>query len=200
MRIFHLTACAVVSACLSLPLSAQSPSPPPPLQVAPPAVTAATEMPLPAMRFVGTLAGDEIYNLVKAAPRFAKLDREQVGSPIALVVTHNFETSAGGKAGGLLSAVLAGSTLGLIPLVINGDLVVTYEFQVNGVAVTSRSYQKNYTQAQNLLAKDATYGLGKEGLAWARATVDQFLTDTRDDPKLAALVAEYQFYFASPAR
>lgn len=162
---------------------------------APPASTV-----LPAMRFVGSLAGDEVYKLVKAAPRFAKLDREQIGSPIALVVTHNFETSAGGKAGGLLSAVLTGSTLGLIPLVINGDLVVTYEIQVNGVTVSSRTYQKNYTQAQNLLAKDATYGLGKEGLAWARSTAEQFVADIATDAKLAELVAEYQFYFPATAR
>jgi hypothetical protein len=136
--------------------------------------------------------------LIKAAPRFAKLDREQVGSPIALVVTHNFETSAGGKAGGLLSAVLAGSTLGLIPLVINGDLAVTYEFQVNGVTISSRTYQKNYTQAQNLLAKDATYGLGKDGLAWARSTAEQFLAASATDEKLAELVTEYRYYFPRP--
>lgn len=179
---------------------------PPPAPVATPVAmaapaSAATTGPtaFPALQYSGTVAGDELYTAIKANPRFAKLDKELVGSPITLRVTQSFALSAGGKATGLASAILAGSTLGLLPLVTNGDLVITYEMVVNGTVLSTYAYQKNFTRSQNIYSTDTTYGLGKEGLAWTRTTADQFLADAAKDPKLEGLIAEYQFYFGVPA-
>lgn len=156
--------------------------------------------PLPPLQYAGTVAGDELYLAMKANPRFARLDKEQIGSPIGLRVTYSFALTAGGKAGGLASAILAGGTLGLLPMVTNGDLVITYEMMANGTVLTSYADQKNFTRSQNIYATDTTYGLGKEGLAWTKTTVDQFLAGAAKDAKLVGLVAEYQFYFGNPPK
>lgn len=154
----------------------------------------------PPLQYAGTVAGDELYTLIKANPRFAKLDKELVGSPVSLRVTQSFALSSGGKATGLASAILAGGTLGLLPVVTNGDLVITYEMVVNGTVLSTYAYQKNFTRSQNIYSTDTTYGLGKDGLAWTRTTVEQFLADAAKDPKLDALLAEYQFYFGTAAK
>lgn len=169
----------------------QTVAPPPPAAVAPRA--------LPPMRWFGTVAGDELYNLVKADPRFAQINAELIGSPVLLRVSHSFEATSGGKAAGLASAILAGSTLGLLPVVMNNDLVITYEIVVNGTTLSTYDYRKNFTRSVNIYAKDDTYGLGKEGLAWAKSTAAEFLAAVRNDAKLAELVAEYEFYFPRPA-
>lgn len=163
----------------------------------PPAATAPRA--LPPMRWFGTVAGEELYKLVKADARFAQINSELIGSPVLLRVSHSFEATSGGKAAGLASAILAGSTLGLLPVVMNNDLIINYELVVNGTTLSTYTYRKNFTRSVNIYAKDETYGLGKEGLAWAKSTVAEFLAAARDDAKLAELVAEYEFYFpASP--
>jgi hypothetical protein len=168
-----------------------APPPPPPVAAAPRA--------LPPMRWFGTVAGEELYKLVKADARFAQLNSELIGSPVLLRVSHSFEATSGGKAAGLASAILAGSTLGLLPVVMNNDLIINYELVVNGTTLSTYTYRKNFTRSVNIYAKDETYGLGKEGLAWAKSTVAEFLAAVRDDAKLAELVAEYEFYFPMPA-
>ena len=80
----------------------------------------------------------------------------------------------------------------------NNDLVITYEVLVNGTVLRSFAYQRNFTRAVNIWANDTTYGLGKDGLAWAKETAAQFLVEVGKDPKIEGLVAEYAFYF-SPA-
>ena len=138
---------------------------------------------LPPSRFYGTVAGDELFNLIKADTRYSKLDKDLVGSPILLRVTNSFEMSSGGRATGMASAILAGGSLGLLPLVTNGDQVITYEVVVNSTPLMIYTYRKNFTRSTNIWAKDTTYGLGKDGLAWAKGTVAQFLTDTASDQK-----------------
>ncbi|MBP6513633.1 MAG: hypothetical protein KA224_00515 [Steroidobacteraceae bacterium] len=185
----------------------QVPAEPAPATVAAP-VTVVVPAPVPApaasvlppVRYAGTVAGDELFNLIQANPRFAKLSKDLPGSPLMLRVTHSFEMTAGGKAAGLTSAILAGSTLGLLPVVTNNDVAITYEFVVNGVPLSTWVYRRNFTRSQNIFATDTTYGLGKEGLAWARSTVNEFLAAAAGDAALAALVEEYGFYFpAKPA-
>lgn len=170
-----------------------------PTAAAVPATAADPNRPLPPMRWFGTVAGEELYKLVKGDPRFAQINAELIGSPVLLRVSHSFEATSGGKAAGLASAILAGSTLGLLPVVMNNDLVITYEFVVNGTTLSTYSYRKNFTRSVNIYAKDDTYGLGKEGLAWAKSTVAEFLAAARNDAKLADLVAEYEFYFLRSA-
>lgn len=165
--------------------------------VADTASVAAGAILLPPLRFNGSVAGDELYARLKQEPRYMKLDRELVGSPIELRVTQASEATAGGKAAGLASAIFAGSTLGLLPVVTNADLVITYAYTVNGTEVASWSYRKNFTRSQNIYAEDKSYGLGAEALAWVKTTADQFLADSRTDLKLAELVREYEFYFGA---
>ena len=177
-----------------LPLATAQDAPVIQTVVAPPPA-ASGPRPLPPMRWFGTVAGEELYKLVKADPRFTQLNSELIGSPVLLRVSHSFEATSGGKAAGLASAILAGSTLGLLPVVMNNDLIINYELVVNGTTLSTYTYRKNFTRSVNIYAKDETYGLGKEGLAWAKSTVGEFLTAVRDDGKLAELVAEYEFYF-----
>ena len=156
----------------------------------------ADDSPLPVIGYVGSLEDSDMYDLIKVEPMFAKLNKDVPGSPIVLRVTHSLEPTSGGKAAGLASAIFAGSTLGLLPVVINQDLVVYYDIIVNGTVLSTYTYRKNFTRSVNIWAKDTTHGLGDAGLAWVKGTVRAFAAGARQDPKLAELVGEYEFYFA----
>ena len=169
--------------------------------LAPASAAPATPVPasaLPAMSFHGSIADAELFDLVKKSDMFARLDKELYGSPISLRVMHTLQPTAGGKAAGLLSAVLTGGTLGLIPAVTSNSLVVTYEVRVHGRELVSYSYQRVFTRAVNIWAKDETYGLGKDGLEWLKSTAGEFTVAAYGDPKLAALKSEYERYFSAP--
>jgi hypothetical protein len=195
-----------------LPVAAQS-SPaviempaPPPAPPAPPAsatTDASAPVPadaLPAMHFVSSLAEDELFKLFKAqSPAYAALDDELYGSPLKLVVTHTSRPTAGGQAAGLLSAVISGSTLGIIPMVTNDQLVVRYEVLLNGKVVTSYSFERTATRAINIWGGGGDYGLGKAGLEWVKSTAGEAAAKIAVDPALAALKRELDFYFAPTA-
>src|SRR5260370_41354855 len=72
--------------------------------------------------FVSSVASDELFTALKANPTFGQLDKESIGSPIVLLVTHSLRPTAAGKATGLLSAISSGATLGLLPLVTNNGV------------------------------------------------------------------------------
>jgi hypothetical protein len=192
--------------CASLAFSAITcaAEPAPTSVVAPaPATTTAAPAParagaLPAMSFYGSIANDELFDLLKKSDQFALLDKELFGSPLNLRVMHTLQPTAGGKATGLLSAIFTGGTLGLIPAVTNNSLVVTYEVRVHGRELVSYSYQRTFTRAVNIWAKDETHGLGKEGLEWLKSTATEFTTAAASDAKLASLKKEYERYFGAP--
>ena len=98
----------------------------------------------------------------------------------------------------MLSAIFTGGTLGLIPAVTNNSLMVTYEVRVHGRELVSYSYQRTFTRAVNIWAKDETHGLGKEGLEWLKGTAQEFTTAAASDAKLASLKKEYERYFGAP--
>jgi hypothetical protein len=152
---------------------------------------------LPAMSFYGSIASDELFDIIKKSDQFARLDKELFGSPLHLRVMHTLQPTTGGKATGLLSAILTGGTLGLLPAVTNNSLMVTYEVRVHGRELVSYSYQHTFTRAFNIWAKDDTHGLGKEGMEWLRSTAGEFVTAASTDPKLAALKKEYERYFGA---
>ena len=190
--------------CASLALSALAYGvEPAPTSVAAPAHVPPTraEAPasaLPAMSFYGSIADDELFDLVKKSDQFARLDKELIGSPLQLRVMHTLQPTASGKATGLLSAIFTGGTLGLIPAVTNNSLMVTYEVRVHGRELVSYSFQRTFTRAVNVWAKDETHGLGKEGLEWLKSTATEFTTAAATDPKLASLKKEYERYFGAP--
>lgn len=150
---------------------------------------------LPAMNFYSSIAGQELFDLVRRAPQFALLDRELLGSPISLSITHSLQPTAGGKAAGLLSAIWAGGTLGLLPAVTSNSLVIRYEVRVHGREYVTYSYQRIFTRAVNIWAKDDTYGLGKDGLEWLRSTAAEFTAAVATDVKLSELRRDYVRYF-----
>lgn len=151
---------------------------------------------LPAMIFLSSLAEDELFKIFKAQPGYAALDKELYGSPLKLIVTHTSRPTAGGQAAGLLSAVLSGSTLGLLPVVTSERLVIRYEVMLNGKAVASCSFERTSTRAINIWAAgDADAGLGKDGMAWLKSTAAEAAVKLAADPGLAALQQEIRFYF-----
>ena len=165
------------------------------------AAWADTQSALPPMHYLSSVARDELFTALKATATFGQLDKEAVGSPIVLLVSHSLRPTAAGKATGLLSAITTGVTLGLLPVVTNNSLVVTYSIRVNGKDVTTYSYERTFTRAINIWANknDTTHGLGKEGLEWVESTAADFAKDASQDAKLAELKHEYDFYFGAQA-
>ena len=191
-----LNVCLLVAALVSAQAFAADPVLPatPPVAASTPAIPPSA---LPAMSFYGSIASDELFDLLKKSDQFARLDKELFGSPLHLRVMHSLQPTTGGKATGMLSAILTGGTLGLLPAVTNNSLMVTYEVRVHGRELVSYSYQRTFTRAFNIWSKDETHGLGKEGMEWLRSTAGQFLTAASADPKLAALKKEYERYFGA---
>jgi hypothetical protein len=150
------------------------------------------------MSFYGSIASNELFELIKQSDQFTRIDKELFGSPLHLRVMHTLQPTASGKATGLLSAILTGGTLGLLPAVTNNSLMVTYEVRVHGRELASYSYQRTFTRAVNIWATDETYGLGKDGLLWLKSTAAEFTAAAAGDPKLAELKKEYERYFGAP--
>lgn len=169
-----------------------------PTTAAPATTTTAAASALPAMYFLSSVAQDELFTALKADPNFAALDKELVGSPLTLVVTHTVRPTPGGQAAGLLTAVLAGSTLGLIPLVSNERLVIKYEVRLNGRSVASHSFERTATRAQNMWSGAAAgEGLGKAGLEWVKSTAAEAAVKIAKDPAILAVRQDMDFYFPS---
>lgn len=197
---------SILALCLSFAPPAFA-AEPPAAPAAPPAPPAPVSVPvledvapsLPPMHFVSSLAENELYALFKASRGFSTLDDELYGSPLKLVVTHTSRPTAGGQAAGLLSAVISGGTLGIIPMVTNDHLVVRYEVMLNGKTVTSYSFERTATRAINIWGGGGDYGLGKAGLEWVKSTATEAAGKLANDPALAALQREIAFYFPETA-
>ncbi len=200
----------VICLILSFTASAAEPVLPPGPAPANDAPTAALAVPaasvakaapsLPPMDFLSSVANDELYAVFKAVPAFSSLDDELVGSPLTLMVTHTNRPTAGGQAAGLLSAVLSGSTLGIIPIVSNEHLVVRYEVLLNGKTLTSYSFEKTSTRAINLWGGAGAYGgLGKGAFDWVKSTAIEAAAKLAVDPALIAVRNEIDFYFPEQA-
>ena len=151
---------------------------------------------LPTLRFTADVVASEFYDQIQRAPQFQKMSREAVGSPLELRVYHTWRINRGSaEATGLLAA----ATLGIVPMVSSGEHTIVYELLVNGAPVSAYKYSKSLTHAHNLWSgADTTHGLGKDGVEWAKSTVALFLKDAADDAKLAALAAEFDYYFSPP--
>ena len=151
---------------------------------------------LPALRFSGDAVGSGFYDQIQRAPQFQKMSREALGSPIELRVYHTYRINRGSAT---TTGLLAAATLGIFPEVSSGEHTIVYEVLVNGVLLSSYKYSKVLTHARSLWTTDTTHGMGKDGMQWATSTVDLFLKDAAADPKLAALAAEFDYYFG-PAK
>jgi len=188
---------------IALPQTAAPVPTPAPAIISPASVSVATSHAnaLPPMSFYASIAPDELLSRVKTAAAFAHVEKDLAGSPIQLRVTHSLQPTAGGQAAGLLSAIWAGGTLGLLPVVTNNNLVVTYQVSVNGREIARYDFSRSFTRAINIWAaqNDPTYGLGAEGLEWVKGTVAEFTTKAAQDANLLALTQEYALYFGKDA-
>ena len=149
----------------------------------------------PPIQFFSSISRDKLLEVLKDDPKFANIDNEALGSPIVLQVRHATRMTAGGSASLMTSALLSGSTLGLIPVVSNDDLIVTYEVLVHGIPIASFEYIENFTDADSLYNSNM-HELEGDALAWAEGTVETFLQELSDDPKVQDLIDEYRYYFA----
>jgi hypothetical protein len=151
---------------------------------------------LPTLRFSADALGSSFYEQIQRAPQFEKMSRAALGSPIELRVYHTYRINRGSAAA---SGLLAAATLGIFPMVASGEHSVVYEILVNGTPLATYRYSKTLTHAHNLWSgADTTFGMGKEGMEWARSTVELFLKDAAGDARLSALAAEFDYYFGSP--
>jgi hypothetical protein len=149
------------------------------------------------MSLASSIAYEELYDALKKIPRFASMDKDKPGSPITIRVTHSYGHTSAGTASAIASAILAGGTLGLLPVFSNRDLVITYEVFVNETLVSSFSYSKNLTRVFNIHSTDKTHGLGADGLAWVTGTAAQFAADLERDPGYARIQVEYVYYYSA---
>ncbi|MFC3814687.1 hypothetical protein [Lysobacter sp. GCM10012299] len=196
-----LHALAAETAPAVVPPVAVTPAKAVPVAAAIPAPTAQKVATLPPMKFLSSLAGDEVFTVLKADPALAALDKELAGSPLSLIVTHTVRPTAAGTATGLLSAVLSGGTLGIIPVVTNDRLVIRYEVLLNGKTVTTYNFERTATRAQNLwtMGTQGDDGLGKAGLEWLKTTAVEVAAKLPNDPAMLAVRDEIDFYFAPTA-
>lgn len=149
--------------------------------------------PLPPMRYLTSLTGDDVFNTLRANPAFQMLDKDLPGSPLSMLVTHTVRPTPGGQAAGLLTAILSGSTLGLIPIVSSERMVLRYEVLLHGKSVATYQFERKAAKASNLWTMDA--GLDKASLAWVKETAGEVATKAARDPALRALQQEIAYYF-----
>jgi len=151
---------------------------------------------LPPLMFFSTL-DDALLDSLKQKPIFSELDKELYGSPLRIGVIHTFAATAGGSASEATSAILAAGTLGIVPIVSNNDLVVTYTISAHGKKVASFSYTQNFTQASSLYSDVTWSKMDKNVKAWVLSTVDKFVADAGASPEVRELTSEYEFYFGA---
>jgi hypothetical protein len=151
---------------------------------------------LPTLRFASDMVTAELFDPIQHTAQFKRLSKEAAGSAIELRVYHSYRINRGAA---LATGLLGAATLGLIPRVSNGEHAIVYEVVVNGEPVSTFRYNTEITRVQSMWSRDKTFGLGEDGLKWARGTVERFAQDAGRDPKLAALQAEFDDYFGAAA-
>ena len=147
----------------------------------------------PPMVFTSSVSEEKLLEQIRTIEGFKDLDKDALGSPIRLSVRHFTRMTAGGSAAGWSSAVLSGSTLGLIPVVTNNDLVVKYEFLVHGTPIAAWEYVENFTEVESLYNMDTD--LEGDMLAWAEGTVNEFIQEIVKSEDVRAVLDEYHYYF-----
>lgn len=168
----------------------------PPAPASAPAV-----LPLPAMHFLSTVAEDDLLAALQRNPALSGLDKDLVGSPLSLLVTHTSRPATGSEATGFISAVLSGSTLGLIPVVTRETLVVNYDVLLSGRKITGCSFEYTSSRAINIWAagEDGYQGLGKAGMDWVKSTAAEAAAKLAADPAIRQVQDEISYYFPSRA-
>ena len=163
--------------------------------VALPVYAQAADVPI----MVTTLFNDEleteIITKMQQLSNLSLVANDNYGTPVRLLITNQSEQTAGGTVSGLMSAMLAGGSLGLLPMVTNADQVLTYELRVNGELLARYSYQANFTEAKNIYSDQSK--MDPRVRSFVLSTIDSFATDLAKDASLEPVKADYQYYFGS---
>ena len=156
----------------------------------------AEENPYPPMQFYASFSKEKLLEDLRGTEQFENIDNEATGSAIVISVRHQTRMTAGGSAAAMGSAVLAGSTLGLLPVVSNDDLVITYTISVHGDRIATFEYVENFTDVDSMYSNNL-HALEGPALEWAEGTIEMFLAEVGDNSKVRELVEEYRYYFST---
>ena len=159
----------------------------------------ATPTLLPTIQFHADAAGTDLFDALQASPLLTHLAKEAPGAPLQLRIYHSVHP-ASVDAKNFFSGLLAVGTLGLSPVIMTGEHTMHYELYVNGQRVSRHEYSAKLSRNEHLNSStvDATHGLGPDGVAWAKSTVDLFLNDLAHDPAVHAVNDEYLTYYGAP--
>ena len=131
---------------------------------------------------------------IEKLPFFTDLSRSYYGSPYTLTIRIGDHSTQGGTAAELTSIILAGSTLGVVPVVSNSDVTITYEIWVNRRTYVEYGFTKNFSDVDAFWALDQTE-MDPDVLEWALTTVDEMAAMIDKDPKIAALIEKHEQYY-----
>ncbi|CAM4254036.1 hypothetical protein [Pseudoalteromonas byunsanensis] len=149
---------------------------------------------LPPAQFIN-IVDDFLMDELKAYPMFADISAELPGSPIKVVAYLEQDTTSGGAAAEATSILLSASTLGILPVVSNKDLKLSYRILVNGQLLTEYSFIKNVTESDNIWLAQYDRKLDKDIVTWVKSTIPEVVSKLSNDAKVKALLDEYNFYF-----
>ena len=156
----------------------------------------AEQHPYPPMQFFSSFSKDKLLEELRNTQQFTNLDNEALGSAIVIRVRHHTRMTVGGSAAAMSSALLAGSTLGLLPVVSNDDLIISYDVLVHGDRIATFEYIENFTEADSMYSSNINE-LDGPALEWAESTVPLFLSDLEENEVIQDLIEEYRYYFAT---
>ena len=162
----------------------------------PTATDAAIDKPVFAlpMRYVSSVSGDELFDALKKTNGLSKISKELYGSPIVMRSTLEKFSTAGGSASTAFSAMLAGGSLGILPVVTNNDFILRYDILVNSEIIFEKAYIKNMTDAVNMFAQNSGK-MDPEILEWVLSTAPEINQLVNSDENIEKLVKEYLYYF-----
>ncbi len=146
------------------------------------------------MHFFTTLPDEVPFESLKKLPLLSEIDKNLPGSPVVITVSLSQQNTTGGEAAGFASALLSGSTLGLIPIITNQDWTLRYDILVNKKKIASYSYTENFTETINIYA-GIDSKLDKKTMDWIESTIPQLEESLQSDKALKELIEEYNFYF-----
>ncbi|MHC9511058.1 hypothetical protein [Kangiella sp. M94] len=152
-----------------------------------------TKLSIP-INYASNVDSPSFHTKLKEIENFSNVEYDHNGSPLLLITTlHNTMTN-GGQATGLFSAMLAGGSLGLIPMVTNQDLTITYNVMVNRQVLARFSYTENFTDAVSLY-NAGNLEIDEDVEAWLLSTLPKFEEELKQHSDFSILLYEYDLYF-----
>jgi len=148
------------------------------------------------MYYVSNIPNKEFIEKLQQKPLLKGLKTKLYGSPIYFRTTIQNHDTAGGSAGTFFSAMLAGGSLGIIPIVTNKDFVLRYEIFVNGEKLFDHQFTYNVTDVKNMFTGSNGNTLDPELFEWASKTIEEVAPMIQKDEKVQKLINEYQYYFS----